>query len=170
MNRYILLLPVLFLMLTGCEKKYKVDVYVNHEAEICGVKDPANNIDWLKSELDYLKNSACHDQSMYDCTIYADSVGELSIVFVGITPPYWLTYAMACKCDGSKFMVGYWWSPWYDFDAIPPTTPRNSDTYCSPNSNDVFMSTSADYRPEVDTFFNTHTFVDFIARIRAHAK
>ena len=72
MKRLIFFIPLFLFMLVGCEKKrsennsnpiekpieYERTVWINPDVECCGVKDPINNLGWLKeaSEFDEYKN------------------------------------------------------------------------------------------------------------------
>ena len=38
--------------LVGCEKKYERTIWINPDVECCGVKDPINNLEWLKEFYD----------------------------------------------------------------------------------------------------------------------
>ena len=50
MKTVIIFLVLISGILSGCEPKIQYDcqVWVNEEAEVCGVKNPIENIDWLK--------------------------------------------------------------------------------------------------------------------------
>ena len=48
-------------LFVGCEKRYKRTICVNSEVECCGVKDPLNNLEWLREASrfdDYIDNSS----------------------------------------------------------------------------------------------------------------
>lgn len=169
MKKYILIiLPLLIMRLAGCEQKpkFKMDIYVNTDAEICGVKDPMNNIDWLKENLDHYRSKEYLEPVKEDYCIYSDSLGELCIVqvwkdgYLGVR-----TYT----CDKTVLWGGAWSSLKYDFDNIPPTTPQDSNPKAAPihdKREDSFEKVPPKHCRECDEFFATHTFVGFIARIR----
>lgn len=182
MKKYILIiLPLLIMSLAGCEQKpkFKMDIYVNTDAEICGVKDPMNNIDWLKEKLDYYRSKEYLEPIKEDYCIYSDSIGELCIVQVS-QERYYRGYIKDLQeisylairirtCDRTALCGGAWHNPKYDFDAIPPTTPQSSNAQADPmycKKGGYIFSQQPDPCDECDEFFATHTFVGFIARIR----
>ena len=55
MKKLIFLILLSLLILVGCERKrsehnYERTIWVNPDVECCGVKDPLNNLGWLKEE------------------------------------------------------------------------------------------------------------------------
>ncbi|MBR5824019.1 MAG: hypothetical protein IKY67_07740 [Paludibacteraceae bacterium] len=48
MKKLIFFISLSLLTLVGCEKNYERTIWVNPDVECCGVKDPINNIEWLK--------------------------------------------------------------------------------------------------------------------------
>ena len=48
MKKCIFIISLSLLSLVGCEKKYDRTIWVNPDVECCGVKDPLNNLEWLK--------------------------------------------------------------------------------------------------------------------------
>lgn len=164
MKKFITLaLPLLILFAAGCERKYKTDIYTNPDIEVCGVKDPANNIGWLKEQLDDYRLNDYYDSFHDDYCVYSDSAGELVIVIIEQTDR---TGVRILNCAGDFIDGGYWSDPWYDFNSNPPTTPRSHDIQYSPVP--TVCAGPPLYWDECDKFFRTHTFVDFIARIKTH--
>ncbi len=70
MKRLIFFIPLFLFMLVGCEKKrsennsnpiekpieYERTVWINPDVECCGVKDPLNNLGWLRDIYDIRLN------------------------------------------------------------------------------------------------------------------
>ncbi|MGM9805201.1 MAG: hypothetical protein ACI3Z7_02065 [Candidatus Aphodosoma sp.] len=171
MNRYILLLPVLLFMLTGCEQqpKYKMEIYVNTDTDACGIKDPMHNIDWLKDDLGYFDNYDYKFPIIQDYCIYNDSLGESSIVIFDYADTY--LYVQAYTCDETPVVSGIWQNP-YDFNPYVTATLQGPDIRYALN---VLLDTDANHpvyytkAPDCDEcpdFFATHQFVDILARIR----
>ena len=53
MKKLIFIIAIFALIsLVGCEKKYERTIWVNPDVECCGVKDPLNNLEWLKELYD----------------------------------------------------------------------------------------------------------------------
>ena len=53
MKKSIFIIAIFALIsLVGCEKKYERTIWVNPDIECCGVKDPLNNLEWLKEIYD----------------------------------------------------------------------------------------------------------------------
>lgn len=56
MKAKLILLTVIALFIiiggAGCEKKPRYEIYENHEITACGIKDPLNNLQWLKDYCD----------------------------------------------------------------------------------------------------------------------
>ena len=48
MKKFIFFISLSLLILVGCEKRYERTIWVNPDVECCGVKDPLNNLEWLK--------------------------------------------------------------------------------------------------------------------------
>ena len=48
MKKLLFFISLFLFMLVGCEKRYERTIWVNPDVECCGVKDPINNIEWLK--------------------------------------------------------------------------------------------------------------------------
>lgn len=48
MKKLIFFISLSLLTLVGCEKNYERTIWVNPDVECCGVKDPLNNLEWLR--------------------------------------------------------------------------------------------------------------------------
>ena len=48
MRKLVFFISLSLLTLVGCENKYEYTIWINNDAECCGVKDPLNNLEWLK--------------------------------------------------------------------------------------------------------------------------
>ena len=57
MKKLIFFILLVLLTLVGCEKNYERTVWVNPDVECCGVKDPLNNLEWLKELYSVYKDS-----------------------------------------------------------------------------------------------------------------
>ena len=48
MKKLIFFISLFLLTLMGCERNYERTIWINPDVECCGVKDPLNNLEWLK--------------------------------------------------------------------------------------------------------------------------
>ncbi len=132
-------------MLAACEK-YTTTVYVNTDAQCCGVSDPMNNIPWLKDLGDKAQNSVNSGESYFEMSylLFAnDTTGDNMIVHVNQIP-YRVTWVKVYDCDGN-IVIG---SGHYSLEAI---------------KDDINTKEAPDPCDSCYRFFETHTFVDTLA-------
>lgn len=147
MKRYIFIFASL-LFLAGCEKKivYEHNSWCNHDVEVCGVRDPLENLDWLKQQYQDCINAYERyvkiDQPYHvTFNVYIDDeTGESCFVFKIDEHGYNAFY-----CDGTQIegMLG----TWYGDDKRPQSA---SDEHIK-NSPPLMCDAC-------DEFFSTHTF------------
>jgi hypothetical protein len=142
------------LIFAGCERErnekieYERTIWVNPDVECCGIKDPLNNLEWLK-EL-YYGNSyfkKCQESTSPYGFIYVftnDSTQENYIVENHHSTISWITIY---NCDGSMLDGGYY----------------NFQNKIIEESNFVETKSGPEECRSCDEFFRTNTLIDTIA-------
>ncbi len=148
---------MLFLfLLVGCERNYERTIWINPDVECCGVKDPLNNIEWLKWKYDFSyfdEDDVIYRSYYYYIYIFkSDSTNEEFIVtrenIINEKKPEFVLYS----CNGEIIDKGYY----QDYDS----------EYANPDIHFV-TPTYYEIKPcySCDEFFKTHTLVDTIAYV-----
>ena len=161
MKKLIFFILLSLLILVGCEGEhnYERTIWVNPDVECCGVKDPLNNLEWLKTWYgnSYFNANRVLYRSCY-WFIYVFKNKETSENFIVFKNNEVLTehpYFILHSCDGKIIDEGNY-------------SDLNSD-YANPNPNMQFVSpnppTIVEPRPcsSCDEFFENHTLIDTIA-------
>ena len=115
MKRLIFFIPLFLFMLVGCEKKrsennsnpiekpieYERTVWINPDVECCGVKDPLNNLGWLKeaSEFDEYK-TILQSCSKY-LLLYKNNTTQENIIVISSENEK-ATHVLRLNCNGDK--------------------------------------------------------------------
>lgn len=148
MKKLIFIFSLSALILVGCEKHYKCTIWVNTDVECCNVKNPIDNLEWLKELYNVYKDAyktTEFRQPDFFFLFQNDTTQENFIVID--TKGEYSSWIHIYDCNGNKIDGGVY------------------DRYDSPQntlSNDINAS------PPVpchicDEFFKTHTLIDTIA-------
>ena len=71
MKKLIFFISLFLLTLMGCERNYKRTIWINPDVECCGVKDPINNLEWLK---EWCEDSYFNEELILDAKIYGEFI------------------------------------------------------------------------------------------------
>ena len=145
MKKFITILALPLPMLAACEK-YTTTVYVNTDAQCCGVSDPMNNIPWLRELGDEAQENVKQGKRQFSTTYMLftnDTTGENMIVEDGDV------WVIIYDCEGEKRHGGSYtiWN-----NSIKENGIHSAPAHVSPEP----CVTCAQ-------FFETHTFIDTIA-------
>ncbi|MGM9804940.1 MAG: hypothetical protein ACI3Z7_00670 [Candidatus Aphodosoma sp.] len=158
MKKFITLaLPLLILFAAGCEQKPNVkrlhESYVNHDAEVCGVTDPVENIDWLnKIYRSWTKQSNEGVNANFTMSVYRlDSTGvdyfilkTHELVFFDSEDYFLITIYGGYDCDQNMpFEGGEWSAPQANIPIISgtETTQRGPAIPCD-DCGEFFMNST----------------------------
>ncbi|MBR5238104.1 MAG: hypothetical protein IKV26_05260 [Paludibacteraceae bacterium] len=156
MKKLIFFISLSMLILVGCER-YERTIWVNPDVECCGVKDPLNNLEWLKewySGSYFNANRVLYESCYWFIYVFENKeTSENFIVFkdneILTEHPYFVLYS----CDGKIIDKGNY----YDL---------NSD-YANPNiqfvSPDSPIIVEPIPCPSCKEFFENHVLIDTIA-------
>ena len=149
MKKLIFFISLFLLALVGCERNYERTIWVNPDVECCGVKDPLNNLEWLKER--YI-NSFFYKE--YNAPSYGyiyifrnDSTLENFIVtrlYGTLTRHYFELFT----CDGNIIDEGYY-------------VDYNND-YTNPDIKYTRENSGIRLCFECEEFFQNHTLIDTI--------
>ena len=59
------------LIFAGCERNYERTIWVNPDVECCGIKDPLNNLEWLK---EWYEDSYFNEELVLGAKIYGEFI------------------------------------------------------------------------------------------------
>ena len=142
----ILIILVAVFALSSCGSMDRI-VWVNPEAEACGVSQPLHNIDWLRQIDEDLafRTFQTESESYYDIYLTAykcDTIDDSYIVTFANT---YHTYVEVRDCSGEMVMQGvYHQNPYTDFVSEMPADTTGRNVPCV----------------ECDEFFANHHLVD----------
>ena len=123
MKRLIFFIPLFLFMLVGCEKKrsennsnpiekpieYERTVWINPDVECCGVKNPINNLEWLKELYKMYKDSyfstATGLKEPEFIFLFQNDITQENFVVIDLNGEYssWITIY---DCSGNKIDGG----------------------------------------------------------------
>ena len=144
------------ILLVGCERNYDRTIWINPDAECCGVKDPINNLEWLK---DWYKDSYFNEELVLGAKIY----GEFILLYQNKTTleefiiikrkyHYPTAFYIINYCSGERLALGNYSD--INDNLLEPKQKKNRMLYIS--------------EPECDIcayFFDTHILIDTIAYV-----
>ncbi len=151
MKKLIFFISLSLLTLVGCEKNYERTIWVNPDVECCGVKDPLNNLEWLRQTAyfnDY--ETASYSFSNYILLFKNNTTYENFIVTNTDNGINWIAIY---DCDGN--MIGGGEYP-YNYK----NSKKNNQVEKTYKSRKYGPAKSCDI---CDEFFKTHTLMDTIA-------
>ncbi len=150
------------IILVGCERKYGCAIWTNPDAECCGVKDPLNNLEWLKRWYDYSLLGR-YSEGYYDrsTSVYQivyvfrnDSTSQDCIITRTFGNNY-RNYFQIYSCDG--YLIDYGEYNYHGDFAKSDFQIQKAKTDTSQNIPAVEECNLCGY------FFQTYTLVDTIA-------
>ena len=131
-------------LFVGCEKRYKRTICVNSEVECCGVKDPLNNLEWLREASrfdDYIDNSSSDYNYIF---LFRNKETQKDHIVIDYYSS--VSWVRIYDCEGVRIDGGHYSlqnQPKYVKTKIANDPPEPCDT--------------------CDEFFRTHVLVDTIA-------
>ena len=158
MKKLLFFISLVMFALVGCERErnyernYERTIWINLDVECCGVKDPLNNLEWLK---EWYEDSYFNEEKVLDYEEYAefifvyenDSSKEdmivRKIIYNNTMDWYYIYY-----CDGEWLTDGTYYG-----ENINRVLQKN-------DFNAQYISTEC---PLCEEFFNTHVLIDTIA-------
>ena len=152
MKKLIFFISLSLLTLVGCEKNYERTVWVNPDVECCSVKDPLNNLEWLKELYSVYKDSYFSKKIELSepefFFLFQNSITQENFVVIDIQGKYG-SWIHIYSCDGNKIDGGI-----YDY-------------HQNINSENKFSESVNETPPPpcyiCEEFFKTHTLTDTIA-------
>jgi hypothetical protein len=162
MKKLVFFISLSLLILVGCDKQpgehnYERTIWTNPDVECCGVKDPINNLAWLKK---WYEDSYFNEEKVLDYEEYAefifvyenDSSKEdmivRKIIYNNTMDWYYIYY-----CDGEWLTNGTYYG-------------ENINKVSQKNYSNNIQYTSIDTEcPLCEEFFNTHVLIDTIAML-----
>ena len=158
MKRLIFFIPLFLFMLVGCEKKrsennsnpiekpieYERTVWINPDVECCGVKDPLNNLGWLRETS---KFDECNDALSKNYNfIFLFRNKETKKDHIVVNRYRRVSWVFIYDCEG-VFIDGGGYSLQKHTQFIKNNVENDPPEPCD----------------TCDTFFKTHTLIDTIA-------
>ena len=154
LKKLIFFIPISLLFLVGCEQptkpptesKIEHEIWINTEAECCGVKDPLNNLKWIDETFMFGEHN---ESPAYDyCYFLLFRNNETLKDHIVVNAFIETNCITICDCDGNIIDGGAYHLQNYQKDDeyindIKPTMAQPCDT--------------------CEEFFRTHTLIDTIA-------
>lgn len=154
MKKLIFFISLSLLTLVGCEGEhnYERTIWVNPDVECCGVKDPLNNLEWLKTwyEDSYFnkKRGLVYEKYAEFIFIYENDSNKDEMIVRKVIYNNTMDWYYVYHCNGEILTSGTYYSK-----NIQKSLHRS-------NSNVQYTSTDC---PLCEEFFNTHVLTDTIA-------
>jgi hypothetical protein len=144
MKKLIFFISLSLLTLVGCEKNYERTIWINPNVECCGVKDPLNNLKWLKESSKFDEYNAGEPTDYNFIFLFRNNETQKDHIVINRYSR--VSWVNIYDCEGNYIDGGH----------------------CSIQNQTKFMSPKLKNDPPepCDTcheFFKTHTLIDTIA-------
>lgn len=142
------------LVLAGCERSYR-NVYVNHDAEACGVADPVHTLDWMRDlNVKNATMTVVRDAEFFEINVCVYENEETGDSYIAEFFSTWQSGVSVYDCDGNLKLGGAWENPHSEFVGKKPKWKNE----------DEMMEAVLEPCMECEEFFESHTLKDHVAR------
>ena len=136
----------------NCEKNYERTIWVNPDVECCGVKNPLNNLEWLKEwyEDSYFNKGKRLDYEKYAefIFVYENDSNKNEMIVRKVIYNNTMDWYYVYYCDGEWLTAGTYYDNYtYELSQKDSLNIQYTSTDC----------------PLCEEFFSTHTLTDTIA-------
>ena len=156
MKKLIFFISLFLLTLMGCERNYERTIWINPDVECCAIKDPINNLEWLK---EWCEDSYFNEELILDAKIYGEFIflyqNKITLEeFIVIKRKYHYPTAFYIinYCSGERLALGNYSD--IDDNLFESEQEINKMQYISEPECDICAD-----------FFYTHILIDTIAYV-----